>query len=101
MRADELISSPLRGAVVPTLNTARQMEGGKPRRETLKIMLRVALTAWSLANIGSANAGEVERTLAASQFVQVPGVAAEAPVQNAVLATTAQIDRVIHPYVTA
>jgi len=77
------------------------MEGGKPRRETLKIMLRVALTAWSLANIGSANAGEVERTLAASQFVQVPGVAAEAPVQNAVLATTAQIDRVIHPYVTA
>ncbi|HME23658.1 MAG TPA: hypothetical protein VKI44_20420 [Acetobacteraceae bacterium] len=67
----------------------------------MKIVLRVALAAWSFANIGSANAGEVARTLAASQFIQIPGVAAQAPVQNPVFVTTAQIDRVIHPYVTA
>ena len=47
----------------------------------MKIMLRAAIAALSIASIGSAIAGEGEGTVANTQFTEVPGVVAQADVQ--------------------
>jgi hypothetical protein len=53
----------------------------------MKIMLRAALAAASIASIGSAYAGEGEGTAVNTQFTSIPGVVAQAPAQNAPVAT--------------
>jgi hypothetical protein len=56
----------------------------------MKIMLRAAMAAVSIATIGSAYAGEGEGTAADTLFTEIPGVVAQAEVQNAPLAAMAQ-----------
>jgi hypothetical protein len=65
------------------------------------IMLRAAIAALSFASIHSAQAGEGERAAAIGQFIQVPGVAGEAPVSNAASVATGQNRQAIRPYVAA
>ncbi len=68
----------------------------------MKIMLRAALAAASIASIGSAYAGEGEGegVAANTQFTEIPGVVAQAPVQNAPPVATAQNGRAVPVYVT-
>ncbi len=66
----------------------------------MNIMLRAAIAAASLASIGSAYAGEGEGTVANTLFTEIPGVVAQAPVQNAPSVATAQNGQAIHTYVT-
>jgi hypothetical protein len=65
----------------------------------MKIMLRAAIAAVSIASIGSAIAGEGEGTVANAQFTEVPGVVAQAAVQNAPSVATAQNGRTVLAYV--
>jgi hypothetical protein len=67
----------------------------------MKIMLRAAIAALSFATIGSAIASEGDGgTVANSFFTELPGVIAQAPVQNAPPVATAQNGQAIHTYVT-
>lgn len=66
----------------------------------MKIMLRAAIAALSIASIGSAIAGEGEGTVANTQFTEVPGVVAQADVQNAPPVATAQNGQAVQTYVT-
>ena len=45
----------------------------------MKIMLRAALAAASIASIGSAYAGEGEGVVSNTRFTEIPGVVAQAP----------------------
>jgi hypothetical protein len=53
----------------------------------MKIMLRAALTALSVASIGPAFAGEIEGIQPYTQFQQLPNVIAQAPVYNPTVMT--------------
>jgi hypothetical protein len=64
----------------------------------MKIMLRAALAAASIASIGSAYAGEGEGVAANTQFTSIPGVVAQAPAQNAPAVATARNGQVIQVY---
>ncbi len=67
----------------------------------MKIMLRAAIAALSFASIGSAIAGEGDGgTVANSFFTELPGVVAQAPVQNAPAIATAQNGQAVHAYVS-
>lgn len=66
----------------------------------MRIMLRAALAAASIASIGSAYAGEGEGMAANTQFTEIPGVIAQAPAQNAPAVTTAQNGQAAPVYVT-
>ncbi len=66
----------------------------------MKIMLRAAIAALSIASIGSAIAGEGEGTVANTQFTEVPGVVAQATIQNAPPVATAQNGQTVQTYVT-
>ena len=60
-------------------------------RETMKIMLRAAIAALSFANIGSAIASEGDGgTAPHTFFTELPGVVAQAPMQNAPSIAAAQ-----------
>jgi hypothetical protein len=48
----------------------------------MTIMLRAAVLAVSIASIGTAYAGDGGGTIANTQFTEIPGVVAEAQVQN-------------------
>ena len=65
----------------------------------MTIMLRTALTALSIASIGPAFAESEGGTANNTYFTQLPGVVAQAPVQNAPVAT-AQNGQGVHAYVT-
>jgi hypothetical protein len=65
----------------------------------MKIMLRAAMAAVSIATIGSAYAGEGEGTAANTLFTEIPGVVAQPPVQNAPLVATAQNGQAMETYV--
>jgi hypothetical protein len=56
----------------------------------MKIMLRAALAALSIANIGSAYAASEGGQIANTQFTEIPGFLAQAPAQNAPAVATAQ-----------
>jgi len=71
-----------------------------PRRETMKIMLRAAIAALSIASIGSAYADGGQGPVANSYFTELPGVIAQAPVQNAPSIATARNGQAIGTYVT-
>ena len=67
----------------------------------MKIMLRAALAALSIASIGpafadSGDGGQQANTL----FTELPGVIAQAPVQNAPAVATAQSGAAVQAYVT-
>ena len=66
----------------------------------MKIMLRAALAAASIASIGSAYAGEGEGIHVNTRFTDIPGVVARAPAQYAPAIATAQSARVVPVYVT-
>jgi hypothetical protein len=66
----------------------------------MKIMLRAAIAAFSIGTIGSAYAGEGEGTAANTLFTEIPGVVAQAPVQNAPLVATAQNGQTMETYVS-
>jgi hypothetical protein len=66
----------------------------------MKIMLRAAMAAVSIATIGSAYAGEGEGTAANTLFTEIPGVVAQPAVQNAPLAATAQNGQAMETYVS-
>ena len=66
----------------------------------MKIMLRAAMAAASIASIGSAYAGEGESVFSNTQFTEIPGVVAEAPAQNAPAVATAQNGQAVPVYVT-
>ena len=65
----------------------------------MRIMLRAALAAASIASIGSAYAGEGEAVAANTQFTEIPGVVAQAPAQSSPVAT-AENGRAVPVYVT-
>ena len=66
----------------------------------MKIMLRAAIAALSFASIGSAIASEGDGgTVANTFFTELPGVVAQAPVQNAPTVATAQNGQAVHAYV--
>ena len=65
----------------------------------MKIMLRAAMAAVSIASISSAYAGDGEGPTANSVFTEIPGVIAQAPVHNPAVAT-AQNGQGIHAYAT-
>jgi hypothetical protein len=70
-------------------------------RETMRIMLRAAIAALSFASIGPAFAGEGDGgTVANTFFTDLPGVVAQAPVQNAPAVATAQNGQAMHAYIT-
>ena len=84
--------------VVIARTTGRRGEA-KTRRKTMKIMLRTALTALSIASISPAFAEGGDGTIPNTYFTQLPGVVAQAPVQNPSVAT-AQNGQGVHAYVT-
>src|ERR1700688_4205833 len=68
------------------------------RRETMKIMLRAAFAALSIASIGTAYADGGDGPIANTQFTEIPGVIAQAPVRNAPPVATAQNGQVSRVY---
>jgi hypothetical protein len=66
----------------------------------MKIMLRAAIAALSIASIGSAYADGGQGPVANSYFTELPGVIAQAPVQNAPAVATARNGQAIGTYVT-
>ncbi|MGA9015551.1 MAG: hypothetical protein WB509_23925 [Acetobacteraceae bacterium] len=66
----------------------------------MKILLRAAIAAVSIASIGSAIAGEGEGPVANTRFTEVPGVVARAAVQNSPSVATAQNGQIVEAYVT-
>jgi hypothetical protein len=66
----------------------------------MKIMLRAAIAALSIASIGPAFAGAGDVPQANTRFTELPGVIAQAPVQNVPSVATAQNGQVTHVYVT-
>jgi hypothetical protein len=66
----------------------------------MKIMLRAAIAAASLASIGSAYADSVGGTNPITFFTQLPGVVAKAPVQNVPTIGTAQNGQAVQTYMT-
>ena len=66
----------------------------------MKIMLRAAIAALSIASFGSAYADGGQGPVANSYFTELPGVIAQAPVQNAPSIATARNGRAIGTYVT-
>jgi hypothetical protein len=66
----------------------------------MKFMLRAAIAAVSIGTIGFAYAGEGEGTAANTLFTEIPGVVAQAPVQDAPLVATAQNGQVMQTYVS-
>lgn len=66
----------------------------------MKIMLRAAIAAISIGTIGSAYADGGEGPVPNTQFTEIPGVIAQAPVQNAPPVATAQNGQAIHVYVS-
>jgi hypothetical protein len=74
----------------------RQTVGEK---EIMKIAIRAAIAALSIASIGSAYAGDGEGPAANTQFTEIPGVIAQAPAQNAPVFANAQNGQAVHAYV--
>jgi hypothetical protein len=68
-------------------------------KEIMKIAIRAAIAALSIASIGSAYAGDGEGTAANTQFTEIPGVIAQAPEQNAPVFANAQNGQALHAYV--
>ena len=66
----------------------------------MKIMLRAALAALSIASIGSAYADSEGGQDPNTQFTQLPGFLAQAPAQNAPAVATAQNGQAVQAYVT-
>jgi hypothetical protein len=66
----------------------------------MRIIIRAAIAAVSIASIGPAFAGDGEGTVANTRFTQMPGVVAQAPVQNAPGVATAQTGQGTHVYAT-
>jgi hypothetical protein len=66
----------------------------------MKIMLRAAMAALSIASIGPAFAGDGGGPTANTFFTELPGVVAQAPAQNAPAIATAQNGQAIRAYVT-
>ena len=66
----------------------------------MKITLRAAVAAIGLASIPPAFAGDGDGPAANSFFTELPGVIAQAPVQNAPAVATAQSGRAAQVYVT-
>ena len=66
----------------------------------MKIMLRAAIAAVSLASIGSAYADSVGGDNPITFFTQLPGVTAKAPVQSAPAIGTAQNGQAAQAYMT-
>lgn len=66
----------------------------------MKIMLRAAFAALGIASIGTAYADGGDGAIANTQFTEIPGVIAQAPVQHAPAVATAQNGQGIRAYVT-
>jgi hypothetical protein len=66
----------------------------------MRIMLRAAMAAFSIATIGSAHAESEGGPAANTQFTEQPGYLAQAPVQNAPVVATAQNGQAVHIYAT-
>jgi hypothetical protein len=65
----------------------------------MKILIRAAIAAVSIASIGSAYAGDGEGPVANTQFTEIPRVIAQAPVQHAPVFANAQNGPAVHAYV--
>ena len=66
----------------------------------MKIMLRAAIAAIGIASIGSAYADGGEGPTVITLCTEIPGVIAQAPVQNAPPVATAQNGQTVQSYVT-
>ena len=64
----------------------------------MRIVLRAAIAALSIASIGSAYAGDGDIPQANTLFTELPGVIAQVPVQNAPSVATAQNGEAVHAY---
>ena len=64
----------------------------------MRIMLRAAMAALSIASIGSAYADGGEGVVANTEFTETPGVVAQAPVRNVPLVATAQDGQAAQTY---
>jgi hypothetical protein len=65
----------------------------------MRIILRAAMAAMSIANIGSAYAGEGGGSVANTLLTQRPGMVAQAPAQSAPLFATAQNGQAVRAHV--
>jgi hypothetical protein len=72
---------------------------GLPRRETMKTMILAVAAALSLG-VSAAYADGGQGTLPNTYFTELPGVIAQAPVQNAPSIATARNGQAIGTYVT-
>jgi hypothetical protein len=68
-------------------------------KEIMKIAIRAAIAALSIASIGSAYAGDGEGPAANTQFTEIPGVVTQAPAQNAPVFANAQNGQAVHAHV--
>jgi hypothetical protein len=66
----------------------------------MKIILRAAMAAISIGTIGSAYADGGDGPVANTQFTEIPGVIAQAPVQSAPPVAIAQYGQGVHVYAT-
>jgi hypothetical protein len=66
----------------------------------MKIMLRAAFAALSIASIGTAYADGGDGLIPNTQFTEIPGVIAQAPVRHSPAVGTAQNGQVSRVYVT-
>jgi hypothetical protein len=96
--AGELISSPSQEGQCPDANNG-PLKWARTRRETMKTMFLAAAAALSLG-VGAAYAGDGEGPQANTLFTSLPGVIAQAPVQNAPAVATAQNGQAVHTYAT-
>jgi hypothetical protein len=80
-------------------NKAPPKSEALPRRETMKTMLLTAAAALSFG-VSAAYADGGQGTLPNTYFTELPGVIAQAPVQNAPAVATARNGQAIGTYVT-
>jgi hypothetical protein len=64
----------------------------------MRIMLRAAMAALSIASIGSAYADSGDGVVANTQFTEIPGVVAQAPVQNMPLVAATADGQAVQTY---
>ena len=100
IKLDHAFLASQRAAALDANNGPPGSEAGR-WRETMKIMLRAAIAALSFANIGPAIASEGDGGTAPNTFfTELPGVVAQAPVQNAPSIAAAQNGQVGQTYMS-
>src|SRR3954468_16840174 len=94
----DLTSLPSRTGKAAATRPHHWLASRNTRRETMKTMLLAATAALTLS-AGAAYADGGDGPAANTFFTELPGVVAQAPVQNAPAVATAQNGQAVHAYV--